>query len=148
MATRADEGVRPGAPDPGGPRRMSARTRRPVFLNPLQTKLPVTATVSLAHRISGALLVVALPFLVAALQASLESPEGYARLAAVFGHPLVKLLLLLAAWATAHHVAAGVRHLLYDAGVGTGYGASRQSAWVVHAIALLATLAAAVALLL
>jgi len=146
MAAGAKEGVHPERADPGGPRRLSAATKRPVFLNPLQTKLPVTATVSLAHRVSGALLVVALPFLVWALQASLASAEGYARLAAFFGHPLVKLLLLLAAWSVVHHIVAGVRHLLYDVGVGTGYGASRRSAWVVHAIALLATLAAAVAL--
>ncbi|WP_119153131.1 succinate dehydrogenase, cytochrome b556 subunit [Caldimonas tepidiphila] len=146
MATRADEALRPAAEDPGGPRRLSAHTKRPVFLNPLQTKLPVTATVSLAHRISGALLVLALPFTVAALERSLASAEGYARLAAVFGHPLMQLLLLLATWSVAHHVAAGVRHLLFDVGVGTRYGASRQSAWAVHAIALLATLAAALAL--
>ena len=148
MATSASrEGDPPEATDPGGLRPLSARAQRPVFLNPLQTKLPVTATVSLAHRISGALLVLALPFSVAALERSLSDPAAYERLAGVFAHPLVRLLLVLAAWAVTHHIAAGVRHLLFDAGVGTDYAASRSSAWAVHALALLAVLAAAAAAL-
>lgn len=120
---------------------------RPVFLNPLQIDLPVTATASLAHRISGVLLALALPFLVYALSRSLSGPEEYAELIARLSSVPVKLLLLLLAWALAHHTVAGVRHLLFDAGIGTEWRAARTSAWVVHGLAVLATLVAAGALL-
>jgi hypothetical protein len=42
-----------------------------VFVDPLKVRLPVTATVSLAHRVSESVLVPAVPFLVLALAASL-----------------------------------------------------------------------------
>lgn len=111
-------------------------SKRPVFLDPLKIKLPVTATVSLAHRISGILLAIALPFLVQALALSLRDAESYGRVAAACGRLPVKGVLLVLAWALAHHVAAGVRHMLFDAGIGTAWPQARKSAWAVHAFAL------------
>lgn len=120
--------------------------RRPVFLDPLKIRLPVTATVSLAHRISGLLLALALPFLVWALSLSLRDGAGYERLRAALAGPLPRLALVVLAWGLAHHSAAGVRHMLFDAGIGTTWTAARQSAWAVHAFALVVALLAAGAL--
>jgi succinate dehydrogenase / fumarate reductase cytochrome b subunit len=110
-------------------------SKRPVFLDPLKIKLPVTATASIAHRVSGVLLAIALPFLVQALSLSLRSPESYGWVAALTQGP-AKAVLLVLAWALAHHSAAGVRHLLFDAGIGTGLEAAKRSAWAVHGFAL------------
>jgi succinate dehydrogenase / fumarate reductase cytochrome b subunit len=120
---------------------------RPVYLNPLKIRLPVTATVSLAHRISGIVLALCLPMLVFALSLSLNDGAAFERgLAAVRSLP-GRLVLLLLAWALAHHTAAGVRHLLFDAGVGTRYRTARATAWTVHAVALAIALLAGAGLL-
>ena len=122
---------------------------RPVFLNPLKVRLPVTATVSLAHRISGILLVLGLPWLVWALSLSLSGERGGGAAGpwlAWLGSMPGRLVLLLLTWALAHHTAAGVRHLLFDAGYATRYRQARTSAWIVHGVALLTTLLAAAAL--
>lgn len=110
--------------------------RRPVFLQPLRIELPVTATVSFGHRVSGLLLALALPFLAWVLALSLRDPAGYGQVLAGLHSLPVRLVLLLLAWALAHHCAAGVRHLLFDAGIGTTLPAARGSAWAVHGFAL------------
>lgn len=109
--------------------------KRPVFLQPWQIELPVTATVSLAHRISGLLLAAALPLLVYWLSLSLRDPEGYATVATAADSVAVKLFLIVLGWALAHHTAAGIRHMLFDAGIGMALGPARTSAWVVHGFA-------------
>lgn len=119
--------------------------KRPVFLDPLKISLPVTATASFAHRVSGVLLALALPFLVQMLSLSLRDPEGYARVAGLAGGSARPALLVLA-WALAHHIAAGVRHLLFDAGIGTSLDAAKKSAWAAHGFALAVTALAAGAL--
>ncbi|MES2356024.1 MAG: succinate dehydrogenase, cytochrome b556 subunit [Pseudomonadota bacterium] len=99
------------------------------------------------HRVSGVLLAVCIPFLGYALSMSLGSPEQYIHLTAWLRGAPGKMLLLLLAWSLAHHIAAGVRHLLFDAGIGTNIHTARISAWIVHGIALLALICAAGALL-
>ena len=123
------------------------RHARPVFLDPLKVHLPVTATVSLAHRISGMLLVLALPFTVYLLDRSLSPPADLSGWLAMLQRWPGRVGLLLLVWSLAHHTAAGVRHLLFDAGLGTGYRHARRSAWAVHALAAAATLAALLGML-
>jgi succinate dehydrogenase / fumarate reductase cytochrome b subunit len=99
------------------------RARRPVFLDFVRIRFPVGAVASVGHRISGVLLVLALPLAVLALQRSLE-PEaaGFA----VSGW--LRLPGALLAWAAAHHLFAGIRHLLSDVGIGASLPAARKSA--------------------
>lgn len=122
--------------------------KRPVFLQPLRIELPVTATVSLAHRVSGVLLALALPLLVYWLAVSVRDAEGYAAVLSVVDRAPVKLLFVVLAWALAHHIAAGVRHMLFDVGVGMQLPAARKSAWAVHVFALLVALLVAAAVVL
>lgn len=124
----------PSDPAPG--MAAGSHPRRPVFLQPLRIELPVTATVSFGHRVSGLLLALALPFLVWVLALSLRDPAGYGQVLAGLHSLPVRPALLLLAWALAHHCAAGVRHLLFDAGIGTTLPAARGSAWAVHGFAL------------
>jgi len=120
---------------------------RPVYLNLLAIRQPVPAVVSILHRASGAaLFLIGLPLALWTLQASLESPEGYQRVAAFFGHPLVKLVLIGLVWAYLHHLIAGVRHLLADIHIGLELASARQSAAVTLVLGILLTLAIAVKL--
>ncbi len=120
---------------------------RPVYLNLLAIRQPVPAIVSILHRASGAaLFVVGLPLLLWTLQASLGSEDGYRRVAAFFGHPLVKVVLIGLVWAYLHHLIAGVRHLLADIHIGLELASARQSAAVTLVLGILLTLAIAVKL--
>ena len=61
----------------------AAKKKRPVYLNLVQIRMPVTAVISILHRISGALLFVSAMWLLFMLDRSLASEAG-------FDHYLVK----------------------------------------------------------
>ena len=118
------------------------RGQRPVFFNLLQIQLPVGALTSITHRVTGVLLVLNIPVGVYLLDLSLRSPEGYAEVVALLDKAAVKGAALVMLWALAHHLLAGIRHLLMDIDVGSKLPAARRSAWVANlggvAIVLLA----------
>lgn len=105
--------------------------------------MPVGAVTSICHRLSGILLAVGVPASLWLLQRSIDGEAGFAQAAAVLQHPLARPLLLALVWALAHHLLAGVRHMLTDINLGSTLGAARLSAWGVNlgalAIALLAS---------
>ena len=76
---------------------------RPVYLNLLKIKLPLTGIVSFAHRISGVLLFLALPFAVYLLDLSIESEQSFAKAQQILNQPLVMLAQILLLWAITHH---------------------------------------------
>jgi len=95
---------------------------RPVFLDLRRIRFPVGAIASMGHRISGVALAIALPFAVLALQRSLDGDS-----LALAGWMRIPAALL--AWAAAHHLFAGIRHLLMEAGIGSSLPAARRSAY-------------------
>ncbi len=109
--------------------------KRPVNVYLLTYKYPVTAIISVLHRISGVLVFVAIPLLLWMLSASLASPEQFDDLLDVFSNPLVKLMLWVVLSALFYHLVAGVRHIIMDLGMGEGLQAARTSAWTVAIIA-------------
>lgn len=114
---------------------------RPVYLNLLAIRMPPPAIASILHRISGALLFfVGVPLALWGLEASLASPEAYEAFRAFAARPLAKLFLLVLVWAYLHHLFAGLRHVLQDVHVGGELKASRQSAVLAIAAALVLTL--------
>jgi len=112
----------------------------------LSYRLPAGGFASFLHRFSGALMFLALPFLLWLFDMSLVSELGYARLAEVFSSWFVKLVLPGLSWALLHHLVTGVRHLLLDLHIGIDKQAAARSALVVHFISLPLTLLAALKL--
>ncbi len=119
---------------------------RPVYLDLLRIRLPLTGWVSILHRVSGALLFLAVPLGVWALSVSLSGEVAFRRMADWAAHPLSKLLLLLGVWAFTHHLFAGLRHLALDAHLGVGLKRAQQSSLAVMLAAGLMTLFAALRL--
>ena len=119
-------------------------SRRPKHLNLLRIRLPMPGVLSILHRISGAILLLALPLSLAALQCSLSSHESYAAVGELFARPWAKLCALGAAWALCHHVCAGIRFLLLDVHIGLPLPVARMSAALSFVVSLLATAAFAV----
>lgn len=121
---------------------MSVRKPRPVFLNLLLIRFPVTAILSIAHRITGVLLFLAMPFGIYLLGLSLQGPEGYARVAELFAYRGVRIASAVLLWAYVHHLLAGVRFLLLDIDVGIDIRQARATAWATNLIGFAAFLIA------
>ncbi len=111
---------------------MSLTQDRPVFLNLLRIRQPVTAVVSILHRFTGILMVLALPGLIYLLQMSLSSPEGFSQAIAILDGQGARLFAVLMSWSLAHHLFAGIRFLILDFDVGVTKSAARKTAWLVH----------------
>jgi len=92
--------------------------KRPVNLDIGTIHLPITAYVSILHRISGVALFVISGLFIWMLDRSLTSAETFAALQGVLTHPLVKLVLWGMLAALAYHMVAGIRHMFMDFGVG------------------------------
>ncbi|AKU12307.1 putative succinate dehydrogenase cytochrome B subunit [Azoarcus sp. CIB] len=116
----------------------------PKFLNLSQIRFPIGAIASIGHRVAGVLLVVSLPLLAFALDRSLRSESEFDALRDLVSEPWRALLLVILVWAAAHHVLAGVRHLLMDIGVGSRLSQARTSAWAAILAAGIIAFAAAV----
>lgn len=113
---------------------------RPKHLALHKIKLPLSGYVSILHRISGALLFLALPFLLLLLDQSLRSIETYTTLAENLAHPLLKLVLLGLMWAFWHHFCAGLRYLAIDLHLLPNLAAARASSRWVLAVSLTLTI--------
>ncbi len=125
----------------------SVAVERPRYLNLFKIHLPVTGVVSLAHRASGVVLFLAIPFSVWLLERSLSGPQGFDQVLALLQQPLMKLMTLVVLWSLAHHFFAGIRFLLIDVDVGVDKQASRRAAWLVLVVEALVVLASLGALL-
>ncbi len=119
---------------------------RPVFFNLTQIQMPVGALTSITHRVTGILLACGIPLSAWVLGLSLHSPQSYARLLQLLDQWPARLVAILFVWALAHHVLAGVRHLLGDIDVGSTLPAARRSAWAVNIGGVVVALLAAGAL--
>lgn len=104
---------------------------RPIFLNLLALQFPVGAVVSIGHRLSGLLLIAALPFLVALFKRCLDSEQVYRQTTAALRSPLGTLIMLILCGSLVLHVLAGVRHLLMDIDIGSRLPIARRTARIV-----------------
>ncbi len=110
---------------------MTMNKIRPKHLALHKIKLPLPGIVSILHRISGAVLFVALPLLLFIFDQSLRSIETYTNLTEVLSHPILKLALLGLMWAFLHHFCAGLRYLAIDLHMLSHISVARSSSkWV------------------
>ena len=108
----------------------------------MQIQMPVGALTSITHRVTGILLALSTPFSIYVLDLSLQGPQGYAQVIAWFDVFAFRVVEIVLVWVLAHHLLAGIRHLLGDIDVCSQLPAARCSAWIVNlggvAVALLA----------
>lgn len=101
---------------------------RPVFLNLFVIALPVTAFVSILHRVTGVFLIATMPYMLLQLY-------GLVLDAKVFwvqtGFWIESALLWAIASASAYHLLAGLRHLYHDYASQHSLSISRVSAYAV-----------------
>lgn len=90
------------------------QTTRPVFLTLWQIKMPLTAIVSILHRISGIAMVVSIPVAAYLFHLALASQDGYTTALAVYDSWYIWPLRMFVFWGLLHHLIAGIRHLFMD----------------------------------
>lgn len=110
-------------------------------------KLPITAYVSILHRVSGIALFGAIAVLLWMLDASLSSPESFAALQECMQAWWVKAIVWLIVAGLAYHTVMGVRHMIMDFGIGESLEGGRLGAKLALVIAIAAMVAAGVWLL-
>lgn len=123
------------------------RSPRPVFLKLTQIQMPVGALTSIGHRVSGIVLAASVPICVYLLERSLQHEQGFAEVTGLLSHWAFNVAVVLVVWALAHHMLAGIRHLLSDFIVGSPLRAARRSAWFVNLGGVAVALFAAAVLL-
>ena len=115
--------------------------QRPVYLNLVKIRLPLPGIVSFAHRITGVILFLSLPFAVYLLDLSVESEQSFAEVQQILKQPFMLFVQILLLWSLAHHFFAGIRFLLIDAEIGVEKSQARLGSWLVllaEALTLLA----------
>jgi succinate dehydrogenase / fumarate reductase cytochrome b subunit len=110
--------------------------KRPVNLNLLTLRFPITAIASILHRISGFILFLFIPLFLGLMAVSLQSPEGFFLVHNVLTYPLIKLIILTLLFALFYHLLAGIRHLLMDTGLGENLKPARFTAALVMGLAI------------
>ena len=106
---------------------------RPVYINLLQIKLPISAISSITHRLAGIyIFFVTLPLSLFLLYFSTKSYNDF-----MFISALLKDSIFFATFVAfsflifAYHILTGVRHLLQDMHIGESLEASRVSSYIV-----------------
>ncbi len=105
--------------------------QRPVYLNLVKIRLPLPGIVSFAHRITGVILFLSLPFAVYLLDLSVESKQSFAEVQQILKQPVMLFVQILLLWSLAHHFFAGIRFLLIDAEIGVEKSQARLGSWLV-----------------
>ncbi len=110
---------------------MDKNKKRPVHLNLFVIRLPVTGVVSILHRLTGVLLVLAFPLFLYLLQQSLRDPAGFAEVRELLRSLIGRAISLFAIWLIAQHFFSGIRHLLLDFDIGIERPQARIGSWLV-----------------
>ncbi|WP_061936647.1 succinate dehydrogenase, cytochrome b556 subunit [Aureimonas sp. AU22] len=79
-----------------------------------------TMAMSILHRITGCALYVGTALVVWWLIAAASGPEAFSYASGFLGSILGRLILFGYSWALLHHMAGGIRHLIWDTGAGLG----------------------------
>ena len=117
---------------------------RPVNLDLSTIRLPITAYVSILHRVSGVVLLGGILLLMWLLDQSLGSRESYQSLREILQLPLMKLVLWAVLAALSYHLVMGIRHLLMDLGIGETLQGGKAGARIALVLAIILIILAGV----
>jgi succinate dehydrogenase / fumarate reductase cytochrome b subunit len=99
----------------------------------------VTMALSILHRVTGLALALGLVVLALWLIHAAAGPEQYQYFRQAMSTPVGTVLLIGWTFAFLLHLANGVRHLVWDAGLGFEIPQANRSAWAAIAFAVVAT---------
>jgi succinate dehydrogenase cytochrome b subunit len=100
-----------------------------------------TLVSSILNRITGGALAGGLLVLLYWLIAVSQGAEAYAKAYVVLSHWVFKVIFVGLLFSFSYHLAAGIRHLVWDTGRGLSREQSQKSAWLVGTVSVLLTAA-------
>ena len=100
----------------------------------------ITMTMSIVHRITGGALYFGTLLLAAWLISAAVSEECFNFVSALFSSWIGRLILFGYTWALLHHLAGGVRHLIWDTGAGLEKHTASKIAWATVVFSVIATI--------
>ncbi len=104
-------------------------TQRPLSPH-IQIYTPrINMVMSIVHRITGAALYVGTILLAWWLVAAAVAPAYFDFVAGILGSPLGLVVLFGYTWALMHHMAGGIRHLIWDTGRGFDLATVDRLCW-------------------
>ena len=103
---------------------------RPVYIDLRKINLPVSALISITHRLSGMyVFFITLPLMLALIYFSTESEDSFNELSLFLkNYKFILGLIVLSFCILWYHILSGVRHLMMDAHIGESLLASKYSA--------------------
>ena len=103
---------------------------RPVYIDLRKINLPVSALLSITHRLSGMyVFFITLPLMLALIYFSTESEDSFNELSLFLkNYKFILGLIVLSFCILWYHILSGVRHLIMDAHIGESLIASKYSA--------------------
>ena len=103
---------------------------RPVYIDLRKINLPVSALISITHRLSGIyVFFITLPLMLALIYFSTESEDSFNELSLFLkNYEFILGLIVLSFCILWYHILSGVRHLIMDAHIGESLLASKYSA--------------------
>ena len=103
---------------------------RPVYIDLRKINLPVSALISITHRLSGMyIFFITLPLMLALIYFSTESEDSFNELSLFLkNYKFILGLTVLSFCILWYHILSGVRHLIMDAHIGESLLASKYSA--------------------
>lgn len=107
------------------------KTERPLSPHLSVYRWPITMTLSILHRMTGVALSIGLVVFVAWLQATALGAAAYETAAGLLESLAGRVLLAGFTVAFFFHLANGIRHLVWDLGLGFELRQARASAWAV-----------------
>lgn len=107
----------------------TATRQRPLSPHLTAYRWPITMTMSILHRITGGALYFGTLLVAWWLIAAATSEEYFNFVSWLYGSWFGRLVLFGYTWALMHHMLGGLRHLVWDTGVGLEKHTASKIAW-------------------
>ena len=114
----------------------------PKYLNlfVLGPRMSITAKTSILHRLSGIILVLAIPFVLYVLKQSLVSSNMYDIFSSCWNGIFLKVVVIILLWGLVFHICSGIRFLLLDINKGMQLKTAKLTAVIVISLSIIITL--------
>ena len=106
---------------------MAWNDKRPLSPHLQHYKLPLTAYLSISHRIAGIVNSAAIVLLVLLIASAAGTPESYEFMSGIANSWFGKLVLFGFTVTLYYHMANGIRHLFWDVGLGLDLEDAKKS---------------------
>ncbi|MGB7754461.1 MAG: succinate dehydrogenase, cytochrome b556 subunit [Salinisphaera sp.] len=119
---------------------MSSQPNRPLSPHLQIYRWQISMLTSIAHRASGIVLALGAVLLAIWLVAAANGPDAYATVNGVFASWFGQLIMFLWSFALFYHLCNGIRHLVWDVGVGLDLETARMTGFVAIGVAAALTI--------